>query len=209
MSSQETLLSHSRIWLFGRVLKDIQIHQSVYNNIPTNPADGNSSDTVPRMGMNHFLYEQLTAPGAQLARIFSFSYEAGFYDLYRPTIFLVHGEGIDPEGTPGVLTPDQRKLSRMPADSGRTGLASQSGSFTGGVRAWAYDRADFTMRLDMEGGSFDSLLLSMEFADWDPVARSAGSVARVAGSVARSAGSVARAAGSVARARRGNGGTSE
>jgi hypothetical protein len=90
----------------------------------------------------------------------------------------------------------------MPSEVGRTGLATFIGSFGRDMRVWAYDRADFTIRLDMEGGSFDTLLLSNEIGDGDAVARSAGSVARSAGSVARSAGSVARAAGSVARARR-------
>jgi hypothetical protein len=207
--SQETLLSHTKIWLFGRVLRDISIHRAVYANIPHTETDGNHADTPPQMSNNNFLFAQLSGAGAQLARIYAFSYEAGYYDLARPTIFLVHGEGIEPEGVSGTLTPDQRKLSRMPGETGRTGLATQEGSFAGGIKAWAYDRADFTIRLDMEGGSFDSLLLEAELNDWDMATRSAGSVARSAGSVARAAGSVARAAGSVARARRGSNGASD
>lgn len=202
--SEETLLSQSRIWLFGRILGDIVLSQAAYADIPPDEAAGNLADTPPDRSQNKFLRNQLSAPGAGFARIFAFSYEAAFYELGRPAIFLVHGGGIDAEGTAFSLTKDQRLYSRMPSDTGRTGLSSVIGSFTGGMKAWAYDRADFTVRMDMDGGSFDTLLLSAELSDWQAT-RSAGSVARSAGSVARAAGSVARAAGSVARSRRSSG----
>ena len=202
--SQETLLSQTRIWLFGRKLDDITIRNEAYDNLPRTDIAGNFAETPPYRSQNNFLLNQVTADGAALARIYAFAYEASYCELSRPAIFLVHGEGVDPEGARGTLTHDQRIYSRMPGEAGRSGLPAMAGSFTGGMRAWAYDRADFTVRLDMEGGSFDTLLLSAEINDWQ-LGRSAGSVARSAGSVARGAGSVARAAGSVARARRSEG----
>lgn len=206
--SFETLVSQTKIWLFGRKLDDIKIMPAAYAAPPGNELAGNTADTPPLRSQNNFLLNQVRAEGAALARIYAFSYEAAFYDLGRPAIFLVHGDGIDPEGAPFTFDLDQRIYSRMPAETGRSGLASMSGSFARGMKVWAYDRADFTLRLDLEGGSFDTLLLSAELEDWDVAARSAGSVARSAGSVARAAGSVARAAGSVARARR-QGGSGE
>lgn len=204
--SQETFLNLSKIWIFGRVMRDMAILHDVYKNFPQNDSDANDANSPVTYG-NNFLLTQINKAEAKFARIYSFSYEASFYDLARPIIFLVHGEGIDPEGTPALLTPDQQKLSRMPGDSGRTGLSSQLGSFAAGMRAWAYDRSDFTLRLDVESGTFDMLLLASEMDDWGVASRSAGSVARSSGSVARAAGSVARAAGSVARSRRGGGNT--
>jgi hypothetical protein len=206
--SQETLLSQTTIWLFGRPLVDLTINKTAYKNIPRDETTGEKRNTPPRRSQNEFLFAQLNAELATLARIYGFSYEAFYYDLARPTIFLVHGPGIDPEGLPNPLAPNQAVLSRMPSDTGRTGVAAMMGSFTGEIKAWAYDRADFTIRLDMEGGSFDTLLLAAELGETDLTSR-AGSVARSAGSVARAAGSVARAAGSVARARRGSSGNSE
>ena len=206
--SQETIISQSAVWLFGREISDIIINKVAYDNIPKTEDD--SADMPPRRDdNNNFLLRQLRAEGARFARIYGFSYEGAYYDLPRPTIFLVHGKGIDPEGTPAGLDPKQATLSRMPADSGRTGLGTMTGSFAAHLKVWAYDRADFTVRLDLDTGSFDNLLLSSELDGLDPMMRSAGSVARSAGSVARSAGSVARAAGSVARARRSGAGGSD
>lgn len=202
--SFETLLSHSRVWIFGRPLKDVSIINNYNAIVPNKPEDANDYDTPAFLG-NNFLLSQLTKPGALLARIYSFSFEARFFELDTPAIYLVHGEGMDPEGVSGKLTADQRKLSRMPGELGRTGLASVSGSFTGDIRAWAYDKEDFTIRMDMSVGTFESTLLSSELGDPDSSIRSSGSVARSSGSVARASGSVARAAGSVARARRGSG----
>lgn len=209
--AQETLLGQSTIWLFGREMADIKIIPKAYNKIPDNDDAADAADTPVQRGGTHnnLLLSQLSADGATLARIYAFSYQGAFYDLPRPTIFVVHGRGIDPEGSSLAPLPDQATLSRMPAASGRTGLGSMGGSFTGEIRVWAYDRADFTARLDIETGSFDTVLLAMEIGTGDPAAQSAGSVARAAGSVARSAGSVARAAGSVARGRRNPNGSNE
>jgi hypothetical protein len=207
--SQETLLSQSTIWLFGRELSDLILSTSVYGQLPTTHRQAERQETPVRAGDNNFLLRQLANPDARLARIYAFAYEGSFYDLARPTIFVVHGEGLDPEGASFDENPALGSLSRMPADPGRTGLASLVGSFSRNMLAWAYDRADFTVRLDIETGTFDTVLLSLELDDRDATARSAGSVARSAGSVARSAGSVARAAGSVARARRASNGSND
>jgi hypothetical protein len=190
-------------------MADLQI-VPIYAGIPASDRDAERSDTPVQVGPTHnnFLLHQLTADGARFARIYAFSYQGEFYDLPRPTIFLVHGNGIDPEGA-SVSAPGFASLSRMPADIGRTGLPGMAGSFAGRMRVWAYDRADFTVRMDVETGSFDATLLGAELAGGNWPAQAAGSVARAAGSVARSAGSVARASGSVARARRTSGGIDE
>jgi hypothetical protein len=205
--AQETLLSQSTIWLFGRVMADIRIDITPYQYPPDDDNTADLQSTPRREGENNFLQNQLKSNRARFARIYSFSYEGHFYDMATPAIFLVHGKGIDPDGparTLGVLG----DLSRTPGDPGRTVLGTQAGSFASNLRAWAYDRADFTVRLDIETGSFDRVLLESELGAVDPSAQSAGSLARSAGSLARSAGSLVRSAGSLARGSRSRTGSS-
>jgi hypothetical protein len=200
----DTLLSQSKIWLFGRVLADIEINKNAYG-APANANAGNIEGHPPSMSQNKFLLNQLTlAADPKFARIFAFSYEGSFFDLQRPALFLVHGDGIDPDTPDFIIDPNLTFLDRAPASFGRTGLGTQAGAFAAGVKAWAYDRADFTIRMDADTGTFDTLLLSAELGGWDLPSRSAGAVARSGGAVARSAGAVARPAGSAARARRGS-----
>jgi hypothetical protein len=102
-SSQETLLSPSTIWLFGRPLADLTINLRPLENFPTAETGGEdageAANTPPRLGANNFLLEQFTrGQDPRLARIYGFSFEANYYDMARPVIFLVHGDGIDAEG---------------------------------------------------------------------------------------------------------------
>lgn len=207
----ETLLGHSSIWIFGRELEDIKINIEAYRHYPIGSGNIDANNTVPRAGSNNFLLNQMRhGQDPIFARIYSFSYEGQIYDMQRPAIFLVHGEGIDPEG-PSFRTPRaDGDVSRRPPHVGRTGAGSQTGNFASGIRAWAYDRADFTVRLDIDNGSFDSVLLAHELGSADGMSLAAGSLARSAGSLARSAGSLTRSAGSLARSRsRGGTGGSE
>lgn len=89
MKDNETLLGVSAVYLFGRKLTDL-ILQPNYQ-----------AQEVPKTGRNNFLREQLELNSeeqpAGLARIFAFSFEGAFYELARPTIFLVHGFGLNPD----------------------------------------------------------------------------------------------------------------
>jgi hypothetical protein len=208
LRTQDTLLSQSKVWLFGRVMADITINVAAYD-VPKDDKSGSNFDQPPTRSANNFLLNQLAqAKDPKFARIVGFSYEGAFYDLARPTLFLVHGDGIDAETPDESIEPRFALLTRAPPNFGRTGLGTQFGSFSSTVRAWAYDRADFTVRLDAETGSFDALLLASELGAWDAPAQSSGSLARAAGSLARSAGSLARSAGSLARSSRGRNGNS-
>lgn len=152
----ESLLSPSGIKLFGREFPGFSTA-----NLPT------------ALGANHFLLDQINATGAKFARIYAFSYEGNFYTLPKPAIFLVHGDGeaIAGAGLSG----------RGVADGGLTdqsGLVAKSfgfersGGFTPpppgitseaeGVRCWAYDKGDFSLRLDVTTGTFEDILLEAE-----------------------------------------------
>src|SRR5690348_6892403 len=133
MSKQrETLLSQSAVWLFGRKMDDIQIVVTPYKQYPVKlTGDGDSEDTLPRSGSNNLLLNQFrfTAADPILARIYAFAYEGQYYDMQRPAVFLVHGEGVDPEG-PAFRTPaEDGDISRSPPNVERTGVGTQLGNF--------------------------------------------------------------------------------
>jgi hypothetical protein len=163
----------------------------------------------PRKGDNNFLQRQLQAPEARLVRIYGFSYEGHYYDLAKPAIFLVHGPGSDPEAIrPANALPNAR-VDRAPADADRTGVASTPSSFSEDMRVWAYDKGDFSIRLDIETGPFDQILLDLEL-QMDLTEQSySGASARISGASARLSGASARLSGASARLRNRGGGYSD
>jgi hypothetical protein len=153
----ESLLNFSSIMLFGRQLAELEI------NI-LDPSTNPNPNIPGKRGDNLFLQKQLLAADAQFARIYGFSYEGGYSDLHRPAIFLVHGVGIPVEELPSKVKP-ARRYSRAPDTPDKTGMGSYEGGFAQDIRVWSYDRADFTLRLDIESGSFGEMLLSYETDD--------------------------------------------
>lgn len=192
VKDNETLLGVSAVYLFGRKLSDLVLQPSY-------------DQDVMKTGRKSFLREQLEQldehdrPSAGLARIFAFSFEGTYYDLARPAIFLVHGAGINPDDpAPTNIDNDVEydRLYRAPGSSARTGLGSQMGALSKDMRVWIYDKGDFSMRLDLETGTLEQILLSVE-ASFD--ARGMTSGARSSGAQARSSGALARSSGVMAR----------
>jgi hypothetical protein len=110
------------------------------------------------LGNNHQLGNQLQ--GGSFARIYSFSYDGAYYELPRPVLFLVHGEGemvTDPI--------PERNAARAPTDPTITGLAAADFQFADELRVWSYDKADYTIRMDVETGMFEQVLLDAYFSD--------------------------------------------
>lgn len=112
-----------------------------------------------RRGRNGQLQLQLHNDDARFARIYGFAYEGGYYDLPRPTLFLVHGEGEL------VTRPDEGRPqdARAPRSSALTGLASAGFDFADDLKVWSYDEADYTIRMDVETGMFERVLLEAMF----------------------------------------------
>ncbi len=171
----ESLLSPSNVLIYGRIITDLTVGQQLDPDIAEQPAPPPIDTTVsengdpaqrniavpappPKVGQNRFLARQLAADDAAFARIYGFSYEGCYYDLAPPAIFLVHGEGTDPE----EIRPDAGRISRAPADADRTGLAYTDSSFSEDIRVWSYDKSDFTMRLDPLSGTFEDILIAYE-----------------------------------------------
>ena len=78
----ETLLTGSRVWLFGRIMKDITLDPKEISG-------------------RGALAKALKSDDAALARIYAFGFEGHVVQLAKPAIFLVHGEGE--KGDPATL----------------------------------------------------------------------------------------------------------
>jgi hypothetical protein len=117
------------------------------------------------LGSNSFLSKQLK--DMLIARIYGFSYEGTYYDLPRPVLFGVHGEG-----DPAVLMSNiegaartNAQLTRAPQEPSISGVAAADFGFADDIRVWSYDKADYTIRMDVETGMFEQVLLDAYFAD--------------------------------------------
>jgi hypothetical protein len=148
----ERLLSTSRILLYGRGVVDLQV-------VP--PPPDPDPEPVLAGGVNMFLQKQLAEEGAKIARIYGFSYEGHYYDLAKPTLYLVHGLGQVAERA-GVGPPSRR--ARAPDETDRSGVAATPRSFSEDMRVWAYDKGDFSIRMDVETGTFEQILLEAELS---------------------------------------------
>lgn len=192
----ESLLSTTNVLLYGRVLDDLQI---AHPEVPSPFHDGPAADCPgvevhqQGLGANRFLREQLEHRGpedvdeeerdfdARLARIYGFSYEGQYFDLAVPAIFLVHGEGAIAERPVG----DRPRASRAPEVADRSGTGAQEHSFSDDMRVWSYDKGDFSLRMDVDAGPLDQILLEAELALETAQAQHSG--ARVSGARARGA----------------------
>jgi hypothetical protein len=178
----ETLLSPSNMLLFGRLITDLSI---IAPNFPPPPANSPNPSHAPfplaRAGGNRDVESQLTAANANFARIYGFSYEGTYYDLPRPVLFLVHGPGVlasqSRAGGPGNVNP-----ARAPSRASLTGVAAADFALADDLMVWSYDKADYTIRMDVDTGMFEDLLLGTILGGGGPGASGARvSGARVSG----------------------------
>jgi Pentapeptide repeats (8 copies) len=89
----------------------------------------------------------------KLARIYGFAFEGAYYGLPRPSIFLVHGNGI-PVGN----------WDKYPSTLDQAGVAGREWDFSGNqilsdIYCWEYEKGDFSIRFDTEAGPFEQILL--------------------------------------------------
>ena len=153
MANFETLLSPSGVLLFGRKLLDLKLD---YKAPPSTPTQAKKSGVPGRFGDNLFLQKQLAEKNACFARIYAFSYEGHHYELPRPVIMLVHGDGIETEGKTGQDAVDK--------DTDRVGVASEDYEFNEDIRVWAYDQSDISLRIEVDSGTIGDILLQSELA---------------------------------------------
>lgn len=89
---------------------------------------------------------------ANFARIYAFSFEGAIYSLPRPSMFLVHGTGF-------TIDADNWKGGRSSLE--QSGVIAREWEFSGddNLSYWEYEKGDFSVRLDMEAGPFEQILL--------------------------------------------------
>src|SRR5260221_4821249 len=146
----ENLLSSSQILLYGRVVTDLSTRP------PVPPPPGAGPGPVVPGGQNHFLQNQLGGGNPRFARIYGFSHEGHYYDLAKPALFLVHDNGVQAD-TP-VAAQDPR-TAKAPDEADRFGVAATAKSFPSDMQVWAYDKSDFSIRLDVQTGFLEHILL--------------------------------------------------
>src|SRR5262249_15690893 len=95
----------------------------------------------------------------QIARIYGFSYEGHYYDLARPSLFLVHGPGVQAD-----RPARDPRAAKAPDRTNRFGVAATAKSFPEDMRGGSYDKGDFSVRLDVETGTLERILLEGELA---------------------------------------------
>jgi hypothetical protein len=134
------MLRQGNIKLIGEPFPDLQL----------GPAPGG----VGQVGPAGFLAQQLAAAVAwqqippanpAFARIYGFSFEGHYYDLPKPVVMMVTGAGV-PVGAP---TPT----------IGQSDEAGRLWDFSTQLFAWNYDKLTVTIRLDIESGTLEQILL--------------------------------------------------
>ncbi|MEM8539260.1 MAG: hypothetical protein AAGF56_15530, partial [Pseudomonadota bacterium] len=143
----DRLVNFSTILLFGREMDDITYTQAAGPNAGSG-GDKPATKRPDQADANNFVDSQLAANGARFARIFGFSFEGQYYDLARPQIFLVHGDGAPAEVVDAV-----KDRLRGSVDQG--GTATRNIKFADDLRAWAYEKSDFSVRLDPDIGPLE------------------------------------------------------
>lgn len=169
----ETLLSVSEVLLYGRVLEDMMFSYSMPAEDIPSTKEGAECAPPPRpgatVGLNTMMQGQLAVGGSssptdaekkfapRFARVYSFSYEGGYYDLDAPIIMIVHGPGV-----PAESRASDPRASRAPDSPDKTGSAASDHSFADEIMVWSYDKSDFTVRMDTLSGSLEDILLDVE-----------------------------------------------
>jgi hypothetical protein len=162
----ESLMSPSSIKLFGRIVEGIKL---------------DAPPVAPGLGANNFLLHQLsTKPLPHLARIYAFSFEGAFYEIPKPPIFVVHGHGIPVGNWDIPSTMDQTGVAgrdwdfsgnhphtnpgpaaRVAGGAGQPPAPPAAAPPPNDIHYWEYEKGDFSLRLDVEAGPFEQILLQM------------------------------------------------
>jgi hypothetical protein len=127
---------------------------------------------------------------ARFARIYGFTYEGQYYELPRPTLFLVYGPGITAEDDPASFTAQN------------VGVAAKDWKFASDIMMWQADDKDVSMCIDIESGPMKEILLHPIFELEEEIALTGAAASRgaVAGrGAAASRGAAAGRGAAVAR----------
>ena len=77
----------------------------------------------------------------------------------------MHGEGDRHAAEASALAAPAVRPARAPGSPSLTGIAAADFEFADDLRVWSYDKADYTIRMDVETGMFEDVLLAAFFGD--------------------------------------------
>ena len=150
------MLRQGNVKLIGEPFPDLALNPAPGGGPPAggltrpNPAAPGLLDTFIATAFNH----QAAAAGNEaFARIYGFSFEGHYYDLPRPVIMLVDGPGspLPNQGLPAALS--QPTI-------GQTDEATRSWDFSGNLFEWNYDKMSMSIRLEIDSGTLQDILLA-------------------------------------------------
>jgi uncharacterized protein YjbI with pentapeptide repeats len=106
--------------------------------------------TAPSGSLSALLAAALAHQNAQsgnaaFARIYGFSFEGHYYDLPKPVIMLVYGDGVALTAPPPTI---------LESDE-----AARVWEFSDALFQWNYDKMTMSIRLDIESGTLEQILL--------------------------------------------------
>ena len=186
LTRRETLLSASAVKLYGRVIRGLNIKlENARDELGNNrflraqleaQIDSAGNPAPPRLariyGFSYYgRYTPLSRPAIFLVhgRGTPASPQAPAVLQKDPTkqgVFVVDVEkdNEEPENNSDAASkgPFVGRLSTGPNDIDRTGEAAKNAEFAAGIRVWEYDRADFSLRLDIDSGPLERILIDRE-----------------------------------------------
>jgi hypothetical protein len=131
---------------------------------------GKNKDAVEKRKFgNKMLESQWAGEDPKLARIYGFGFEGTYYELPNPTVFLVHGKGesVTDGNLPSGPSLKEEHASRAPTNPSLSGVAAADFQFSDDVMMWSYDKADYSIRMDIETGMLEQILLDAYFGGDD------------------------------------------
>ncbi|WP_424980197.1 hypothetical protein [Leisingera sp. S232] len=157
------------------VLEGLELGDTVWTQIKDIPKQIYKQEGLRGRGRNNLLDAQLSLH-AKFARIYGFAYEGTYFELPEPTLFLVHGEGKSAtDDMPG------NQGARAPLSPSVTGVASAEYQIANDIRVWDYDKADYSIRMDVMTGMLEQVLLDVYFGGGPDVSGAKVSGAKVSG----------------------------
>ena len=157
----ESLLGGSKVVLIGDTISDLKIDHTTENKAGPWP----TKDTFVGSLLKFNAPKATEEIQPQFARIYGFVYVGAYYELDVPALFLVHGKG--------TKVKDHQLANN--------GLAAQDFTFAKDLFAWDHDQSDFSIRLDVQVGPIDEILLDPDGSGGAAVAGARVSGARVSG----------------------------
>ncbi|AHD02272.1 hypothetical protein [Leisingera methylohalidivorans] len=144
------------------VLDGIEHGDTVWTQTKDIPKQNYKQAGLRGRGRNNLLDAQLSLH-AKFARIYGFAYEGTYHELPEPALFLVHGEG---KSATDNMPANQG--ARAPQNPSITGVASAEYQIANDIRVWDYDKADYSIRMDVMTGMLEQVLLDVYFGGGGP-----------------------------------------